>query len=133
MDTTLPPIPLPNSRRDFIQAHKKELIILGVLLGLFLLFVIYIIYRRFTSPATMAPTVIQLKQPAPTVTQVKTQQMKAPQLTPPIQVKTQQVKPSIQVKKQQKFPRLNKVKQLNSNLPNISNQIPTGFSNQFTP
>ena len=132
-----------------------------------ILFVLYTIYRRFTTPsqAIVTPTVIQMKQqaPAPTIIQVKTQQqpptvqVKTQQQKPPtVQVKTQQQKPpptvqvktqqqqprTVQVKtqqsvtqvrkQQQKFPRLDKSKQINSNLPNISNQIPTGFSNQFT-
>ena len=71
METTLPPLPLPiiDGRRDFMETYKNELIAIGVLSGLLVVIVIYLVYRRFTAPPTQVIT-----------PQVKKQQQKIPPL-----------------------------------------------------
>lgn len=157
MDTTstIPPV-VVDSRRDFIQTYKKELIIIGVLSGVIVMIILYALYLRFKAPraqqAVPLPPPPRAQQAVPlppppraqqAVPQVRAQivspprvqqavpQARAPQQTVPPPSRALQQAAVLPIKKQQKFPRLGRSKQINPNLPNISNQIPTGFSNQF--
>ena len=79
MDTPKPILPIVDGRRDFIEAHKKELIGIGVLSGILLLYGLYRLYRYFRKPAIVAGQVAS----SPTTVIVQQQAAPAPALAPP--------------------------------------------------
>jgi len=92
--TTSAPVFDVNRRKDFIEAHKKELIGIGILSGVVIILIIYKVYRRYKTPQ---PQIIQIRQQqaktqAVAPIQIKTQvapQLAKTQAVAPIQIKTQ--------------------------------------------
>ena len=94
MDVPKDIISIVDERRDFIEAHKKELIGIGILLGLLMIYSLYRFYRWWKTPSVgavgPAPTTVIIQQQPP-ATSVKIQQRTAaPQVVRVQATKTQQ-------------------------------------------